>query len=157
MSRLEAWALHLATLLVGGTGLVYAWMIYLAKATDPYSPVHHPWQPHLQHLHLLVAPLLVFATGLIWRRHVWESWRRGLRSRRRSGLTLALSLAPMVVSGYLVQTALDDAWRKGWGVVHLVVSGLWVAGYGVHLTLALRSWQRRGATSWERSTSGTRE
>jgi hypothetical protein len=138
VSRLEAWAMHLAIALVGGTGLVYAWMIYLAKPTDPYSPVHHPWQPHLQHLHILVAPLLVFAAGLIWRRHVWAKWRAGVPDARRSGLTLALSLAPMVISGYLVQTSVDDSWRKIWGVVHLAASGLWVLGYLVHQVLALR-------------------
>jgi hypothetical protein len=138
VSRLEAWALHLATILVGGTGLIYAWMIYLAKPADPYSLVHHPWQPHLQHLHLLFAPLLVFAAGLIWRRHVWAKWRSGVSAARRSGLTLGLSLAPMVLSGYLVQTAVDDSWRKIWGVVHLAVSGLWVAGYLVHQVLAFR-------------------
>jgi hypothetical protein len=137
LTRLEAWTMHLAALLVGGTGLVYAWMIYLQKPADPYSLVHHPWQPQLQHLHILVAPLLVFATGLIWRRHVWMKWRQGLPLGRRSGLTLALSLAPMVISGYLVQTAVDDSWRKIWGEVHLAASGLWVVGYGVHQVRAL--------------------
>jgi hypothetical protein len=44
----------------------------------------------------------------------------------------------MVVSGYLVQTAVDESWRKIWGVVHLAVSGLWVLGYLVHQALALR-------------------
>jgi hypothetical protein len=138
VSRLEAWCLHLALALAGGTGLVYAWMIYLAKPADPYSLVHHPWQPHLQHLHLLVSPFLVFTAGLIWRRHVWAKWRLGQPPGRWSGLTLALSLAPMVISGYLVQTALDDSWRKIWGVVHLAVSGLWVFGYLVHQVLALQ-------------------
>jgi hypothetical protein len=138
VTRFEAWALHLANVLVGGTGLIYAWMIWLLQPTDPYSPVHHPWQPHLQHLHILVAPLLVFATGLIWRRHVWAKWQAGIPAARRSGLALGLSLAPMVISGYLVQTAVDDSWRKIWGIVHLAVSGLWVAGYLTHQVLAIR-------------------
>jgi hypothetical protein len=141
VSRLEAWTVHLATLLVGGTGLVYAWMLYLVKPADPYAVVHHPWQPSVQHLHILVAPLLVFACGLIWRRHVWAKWRQGQRPRRWNGLTLALSLAPMVVSGYLVQTAVEEPWRKAWGVVHLAVSGLWVIGYVVHQLPAW--WGRR--------------
>jgi hypothetical protein len=142
LTRFEIWTMHLAALLVGGTGLIYAWMIYVLKPADPYSLVHHPWQPHLQHLHILVAPLLVFATGLIWRRHVWAKWRQGLPLGRRSGLTLALSLAPMVISGYLVQTAVDDSWRKIWGEVHLATSGLWVVGYGVHQARALLARRR---------------
>jgi hypothetical protein len=142
MTRFEAWTMHLSVLLVGGTGLVYAWMLYLVKPADPYSLVHHPWQPHVQHLHILVAPLLVFSAGLIWHRHVWTRWQTGHPARRRSGLTLVLSMAPMVFSGYLVQTAVDAAWRQGWGVVHLVTSGLWVLGYGAHQVKALLAGRR---------------
>lgn len=138
MSRLEAWTVQIATLLAGGTGLVYAWMVYLARPADPFAVVHHPWQPHLQHLHILVSPLLVFAAGLIWRRHVWGKWRQGLPGGRRSGVALGLTLAPMVISGYLVQTAVDESWRKVWGVVHLAVSLLWIGGYLVHQALSLR-------------------
>src|SRR4029077_16288973 len=104
---------------------------------DPYSVLHHPWQPDVQHLHVLVAPLLVFAAGLIWRRHVWGRWRSGARGRRRSGVAIALTLFPMVASGYFLQTAVDDRWRKAWVVVHLASSGLWLAGYLVH-QLSLR-------------------
>ena len=143
MNRFEAWMLHVSNLLVGGTGLVYAWMVFLTKPTDPYAVVNHPLQPQLQHLHILVAPLLVFTAGLIWRRHVWWQWRRGAGERRRSGLSLALFLMPMIVSGYLIQTAVDDDWRKIWVIVHLVASGLWLAGYLAHQ-----------ATAWRRSISG---
>jgi hypothetical protein len=136
VSRLEAWMLHVSNLLVGGTGLVYAWMIYLVEPADPYAVVHHPLQPQVQHLHILVAPLLVFAAGLIWRRHVWWQWRRRDGERRRSGLSLALFLAPMIVSGYLVQTAVDDGWRRIWVAVHLTASGLWLAGYLAHQAIA---------------------
>lgn len=133
--------MHLSTLLVGGTGLVYAWMLYLAEPADPYSVVRHPWQPAVQHLHLLVAPLLVFVSGLIWRRHIWSSWRLGIRARRRSGLSLALSLVPMIVSGYLIQATVEEAWRNVWSWVHLATSLLWLLGYLVHQLLAL---QQRG-------------
>jgi hypothetical protein len=128
----EMWAMHLSSLLVGGTGLVYAWMVYLAEPVDPYSVVHHPWQPAVQHLHVLVAPLLVFVSGMIWRRHIWSSWRLGVRARRRSGLSLALSLIPMIVSGYLVQVTVEESWRNVWSWVHLAASLLWLLGYLVH-------------------------
>lgn len=132
----EVWSLHLSTLLVGGTGLVYAWMVYLAEPADPYSVVRHPWQPTFQHLHVLAAPLLVFAAGLIWRRHVWNGWRSGIRSRRRSGLSLALSLAPMAASGYLLQVTVEESWRNVWSWIHLATSILWILTYLVHQLLA---------------------
>ena len=132
MSRFEAWMLHLSNLLVGGTGLVYAWMLYLVKPSDPYAVVNHPFQPQVQHLHILVAPLLIFTAGLIWRRHVWSQWKRGTEQRRRSGVTLIYLLVPMIVSGSLIQTAVDDRWRKAWVIVHLATSALWLAGYLAH-------------------------
>ena len=148
MNRFEAWMQHLSNLLVGGTGLVYAWMIYFVEPADPYSVVHHPLQPAVQHLHILVAPLLVFTAGLIWRRHVWWQWRTGSGERRRSGLSLATVLIPMIVSGYLIQTAVDDAWRKIWVIVHLTASGAWLLGYLVHQALAV--WAHFHATSDQR-------
>jgi hypothetical protein len=123
--------LHVSNLLVGGTGLVYAWMLYLVKPEDPYAVVNHPLQPQAQHLHILVAPLLVFTAGLIWRRHIWPQWKWGTE-RRRSGLSLIVLLAPMIVSGSLIQTAVDAQWRKAWVAVHLATSLLWLAGYLVH-------------------------
>lgn len=123
---------------MGGTGLVYAWMIYFCRSDDPYALVNHPLQPQTQHLHILLAPLLVFALGGIWHRHAWPFFRRGRRQGRRSGLSLILTAAPMVMSGYLIQTAVDPAWRKAWVVLHLVTSGLWVLGYLVHQAVSFR-------------------
>jgi hypothetical protein len=138
MRRWEAWSVHLSTLLVGGTGLVYAWMRYLVTPVDPYSAVNHPLQPATQHLHVLAAPFLVFATGLIWRNHVWSHWKKGVPQRRRSGLALIASVAPMVVSGYLLQTAVGDGWRKAWVVVHVTTSLLFLAGYLGHAVAAIQ-------------------
>ncbi|HSL83715.1 MAG TPA: hypothetical protein VLF66_13150, partial [Thermoanaerobaculia bacterium] len=86
MKAWETWTVHLSTVLVAGTGVVYAAMRYLMEPTDPFAVVNHPLQPTVQHLHVLVAPLLVFGVGLIWREHVWKHFRNGVRSGRRSGL-----------------------------------------------------------------------
>lgn len=145
MSRLEAWLVHVSTLLVGGTGLVYAWMRYLLSAAEPFAVVNHPLQPAVQHLHVWTAPLLVFGAGVIWREHVWKHWRRGIRSRRRSGISLVLTLVPMVASGYLIQTAVSPGWRTAWVSIHLVASGLWLAAYLVHQVVPWWLRRRRAA------------
>ena len=132
MTRGLVWTLHLANLLVAGTGLVYAVLCYAVAPSDPYSVVNHPWQPTAQHLHVLAAPLLVFATGAMWHAHAWSQFRKGVLVRRRSGITLLVSLAPMVASGYLLQTAVDPTWRKAWIAIHLGTSALWVLGYLAH-------------------------
>jgi len=112
-------------------------MIYFVHPSDPDALVNHPWQPHVQHLHILVAPLLVFTAGLIWRGHVWAGWKRVNRKRRRSGLSLTLTLVPMVISGYLIQTAVEQSWRHAWVIVHLAASGLWLLVTLVHQVLPL--------------------
>ena len=132
MSRLQAWFVHVSNLLVGGTGLVYAWMRYAMEPADPYAVVAHPAQPLVQHLHVWTAPLAVFAVGLIWQEHAWKHWRKKVPGGRRSGITLLATAAPMVASGYLIQTAVEPAWRTAWIAVHLVTSALWAAGYLAH-------------------------
>jgi undecaprenyl pyrophosphate phosphatase UppP len=114
------------------------------KPADPYAVVNHPLQPRVQHLHILLAPLLVFTAGLIWRRHVWSQVKRGMEEGRRSGLTLIFLLVPMIVSGYLIQTAVDDAWRRIWVNVHLVTSGLWLLSYLAHQAPVV--WRRRASS-----------
>jgi hypothetical protein len=135
MNRLAGWLSHAATLLVGGTGLVYAWMRYLVHPADPFAVVNHPLQPFVQHFHIVAAPLLVFAAGVEWHRHAWTYWRQGVKRHRWSGGALLFTLVPMVVSGYLIQTAVDDGWRRVWVGVHLAASGLWLAGYLTHQAL----------------------
>lgn len=137
MKPFERWSHHAANLLVGGTGLIYGIYRYGVTPRDPYSVVNHPWQPHAQHLHLLLAPVLIFVVGYSWRRHIGPRLRRRDLTGYASGLGLAVTLLPMVLSGYLIQTAVGGGWRKLWIGIHLVTSGLWLLGYLVH---QIRSW-----------------
>lgn len=132
MTRTQAWIVHVANLLVGGTGLVYGWMVYLSEPSDPFALVNHPWQPALQHWHVLTAPLLVFACGLVWSEHVWKRVRSGFALGRRSGLSLFALCAPMVLSGYLLQTAQGQLWQRVWVVLHVASSCLWLLFYVWH-------------------------
>lgn len=135
MSRVEAWLLHAAAVLVGGSGLVYAWMRYLLRPADEFAVVNHPLQPAMQHAHVVVAPLLVFALGLIWQRHVAAGLKSGKPERRRTGLWLLLALVPMVLPGYLLQVSVDPWWRSLWAQLHLWASVAWLLAYGAHQLL----------------------
>jgi hypothetical protein len=132
VNRWEVRLLHVANLLVGATGLLYAWLRYFAAPADEFSPVH-PWQPWAQHAHVLTAPLLLFALGLFWRAHALSGLRSGAPERRRTGITLLAAAAPMALSGYLLQTAVDPAWRTAWIAIHLASSALWLVATVVHL------------------------
>jgi len=131
LNRAELTLVHVANCLVIVTGVVYAVMRYVVTPSDEWAVVNHPWQPHVQHLHVLVAPLLVFAVGVIWRRHVVKRFANG-REGRVSGLGLLVGFCPMVASGYLIQIAVEPGWRTAWIGVHLATSTLWVAAFLIH-------------------------
>ena len=135
MSRPTAWLNHLAAAAVGGTGLVWAWMRYFVAPADEFALVNHPWEPQVASLHILSAPALIFAAGLIWQNHAWAKIRAGLRTRRKTGLLLASSIFPMIASGYLLQTAVHETAREIWLWTHLATSGLWGFSYLTHHTL----------------------
>ena len=133
MSSFDRYLLYLANALVGGTGLVYAWMIYFLEPEGEFAIVNHPWQPHLQHLHIVLAPLLVFAIGHLWYQHAWLFLKSGVQPGRKSGISLLAMALPMVLSGYLIQVVMDDSWRSAWVIVHLATSALWLLAFLAHL------------------------
>lgn len=133
MTRAQTWLLHLSNLGVGATGVVYFVMKHLLTSDDPFSVVNHPAQPAVQHLHVLVAPLLVFAAGLAWAAHAAPNLDRGAAPGRRTGLLLMTTFAPMAASGYLLQIAVEPEWQRAWLVVHVVTSLAWALGSALHL------------------------
>jgi len=133
MTRAEKYLFITANVLVGGTGIVYGWFRYFAKSDDPFAVVGHPAQPLWQHLHIWTAPLLVFAFGHFFHQHALLYWKAGTLPGRRSGLTMLALAVPMIASGYLLQTAVDDMWRQAWIITHVATSLLWLAGVIAHL------------------------
>ncbi|MEQ1892940.1 MAG: hypothetical protein ABL998_10385 [Planctomycetota bacterium] len=138
MTRAQAWTLHAAALLVGGSGLVYAWMRYFCVPADEFALANHPLEPSVQHLHVLVAPLLVFAAALVWGEHVWRRVRSGYTRRRPTGLALFALFFPMVFSGGFVQVAEGELARTLAVWTHAASGTAWCAAYAVHLALHLR-------------------
>jgi len=136
MTRGQAICVHLANLAVSGTGLAYAWMRYLVEPVDEWAVVNHPWQPALQHLHVVSAPLLVFAMGLIWSAHVVGKLKNG-STNRVAGIVLTAFFLPMAASGYLLQVSVDPGPRKAWMWIHIVASLVWVAAFVAHQVKAM--------------------
>ena len=133
MSRAEALIHHAAAALVGITGLAYFWTLWLAELpADEFGIGVHPLQGDFQHLHILTAPILIFASGLIWKRHAWARIKEQHKKHRRTGILLATTLLPMVLSGYLLQISVEEIWREIWRWVHSGTSGLWLLAYGIH-------------------------
>jgi hypothetical protein len=143
--RLPYHLFHAANTLVSVTGLVYGWMRYFVTPADPWAVANHPAQPHVQHLHILGAPLLVMVLGWFWAEHAWRRWAAGSREGLWSGLFAWMAILPMVVSGYLIQVAVGEVWRSIWVGVHLVTSGLWLAAIAVHWLVHRAAARRKAA------------
>lgn len=136
MNPLERWSLHLSALLVAGTGLLYGWLRYFGQRAGEFGPEAHPLQALLQHLHVLSAPLLVLALGMILKGHVEPLFRGGRMKPLGTGALLLSGLAPMILGGYAVQVVVDPEWRRIWAWVHGLSSLLFLAAYLAHLACA---------------------
>lgn len=133
MSKNEKWFLFLANFFCVATGLAYAWMVYVLRPVNEWDVFNHPWQKEVQALHILVVPLLLFAIGMIWKRHIQARIFRKDQTRIFSGQILVLILFPMIFSGYLLQVSSDAQWRTIYGQVHLWTSLVWSVMFLVHV------------------------
>ena len=133
MKRWELVLLHVSTLAVAISGLVYGFMKYFLTGSDPDSPLGHSWQPGALKAHVLAAPFLVFALGLIARGHALPKWRSGEPPGKTTGGSLLALAAPLILSGYAVQVLTGELARKGTGWGHAAAGAAFAASYVLHL------------------------
>ena len=143
MTRAQVLTLQIAVALTAITGAVFAWMKYAMKSDDPFAVVNHPLQPWMLSAHVVVSPLAVFAFGWVFGNHIFPAFANGSR-KRPSGVSAMWLLAPMVLSGYLMQVSTADALRHAMAVAHWISSGAFVIAYVVHIAF-------RGASGSSRS------
>jgi uncharacterized membrane protein YeiB len=118
------------------TGAVLAWMKHVLVPEDPWAVIHHPLQPLVLKLHIIVAPLLVFVLGMVATRHVWSRYHAKETRGRRTGLVTAALIVPMILSGYLIQVFTSELLLQVTIVIHIAAGSLYVAGLALHMVLA---------------------
>ena len=132
MSSLQRWLLLGGTLLTGITGVVYWWMDAYLEPMNEWSVINHPLQPWVLKIHIIVAPLLIFSVGLIAVEHVWRHFRSRRLFGRRSGLMTMWVVVPMIMTGYLIQTATNQGWLAALAWVHIGTGVVYMGGVGIH-------------------------
>ncbi len=110
MNRLQRHLLWWSTALTFLTGVVYGWMKYVLEPMDEWAVINHPLQPLVLKLHIVVAPAMVFAVGMVALSHIWPLWRSGLPRGRGTGVWTASIFGPLVLSGSLIQAVTAPAW-----------------------------------------------
>lgn len=148
MSRVETILLHLSTVALTLTGLVYAAMRYLVKPADEFSVVGNPWEPVMLKAHILVAPALILFVGMIAHSHILLKLQSGAQSGRRTGILLITLFLVMTFSGYALQTVTDA--RKVILGIHLASGSLWFLIYLAHQVSAIRVKRRMADLAEER-------
>jgi len=142
VSAFERWLLWLSTAAVALSGIGLGWTKYFMTSEDPYAVTHHPLQPLLLKAHVLSAPVLVFALGVVYTRHVVRQWRSGRARGRPSGIVIVATLLPMVLSGYLIQTLSAETWLFRAAMLHIAASLAYLAVLLVHQAAAWRQASR---------------
>ena len=132
MTRFERWSLWATTLAVSMTGLGFTWAKYFAESDDPWAVVNHPLEPWLLKLHVISAPLFVFAVGLVTMRHILPHLMSGTPEGRRTGLVMVWTSVPMVATGYLLQVIAVPDWLLPLAIGHIVVGILFLFGFLLH-------------------------
>lgn len=139
MSTFRKWSVWVTSALTVLTGVAYFAVKYLMTTSDPYAVVNHPWQPYLLKAHILVSPFLLFALGMIAVDHVWRHFRQGIRLSRRTALTTAAAVLPMVLTGYAIQVFTDEGWVTAMAVSHIAFGALYGVGLVAHNWLVSRA------------------
>ena len=138
MTRFERWSVWSTSTATAVTGFVYLWMKYLMTPVDPWSVINHPLQPWVLKAHILVAPLLVFSVGMVALKHIWRHLRNARPTARRTGITTALVLGPMVISGYLIQSVTGESVLRVIALVHIVTGSVYALGLLAHQLVVRR-------------------
>lgn len=133
MSRAQVLTLQISVALTAITGVVFAWMKYAMKSDDPFAVVNHPLQPWMLSAHVVIAPLAVFAFGWIFGNHIAPGFSNRNARKRPSGASAMWMIAPMIVSGYLMQVSTADALRQAMAVAHWISSAAFVLAYIAHV------------------------
>ena len=109
-----------------------AWLVlhFFFQTPTEFGPGPNTWEPLVVRVHGIVAIAAVFLLGWVTSRHVVQMWRQ--RSRRVSGITLAVSVALLAVSGYALYYTVNDSGRAAFAAIHEILGVLIAAAALVH-------------------------
>lgn len=143
MTTSQKWLLWLSSGLTGATGLVYWWMKNLMRPLDEFAVINHPLQPWMLKAHIIAAPVMVFAVGLIAAGHIWKQYKRPVSSGRISGLVSMGVLGPLIMTGYVIQVVTHVGWLEALAWAHLGAGALYLLSLFAHHRAVRDLWIQR--------------
>ena len=85
---------------------------------------------------------MVLPFGATMGEHTWRQYRQRAKAGRRSGLLAAWVIAPMVSSGYLIQTATHAGWLSAQAWAHLATGVAYLLALVAHHRVVRKLWPR---------------
>ena len=141
MRKNERWLHHSANIAVGISGLIYFYMLYVIEPaeTDEFSVLNHPYQNLILNIHILMAPLLIFAVAYTAKSHIVAKVKKRYKGPgRKSGVLMVALFIPMVMSAYIMQTTSNEGLRQVMVYTHNTTSIFWVLTYIIHQARMIR-------------------
>ena len=138
MTRTQRWLLLASSGVMGATGGLYWWMEHMMEPVTEWAAINHPLQPWVLKAHILAAPILVFAIGLITADHILRHAGRPEMPGRKSGHTALWLLFPMVLSGYLIQTVTHEGWLATLAWIHPLSGLVYLLALATHRWVFLK-------------------
>lgn len=124
------------TVVTAVSGLGYFVLKNFYVSDDPFDVGGHPLQTPSLKLHILVGPLLVFISGVLYTAHVRPYLFGGRRSNRASGLLMLATFVVMVLSGYALQVVSSPLGHQIALISHLGSSLLFLGGFVSHCVVS---------------------
>jgi hypothetical protein len=145
MNRFEKWTLWTSLALTAITGVGLLWTKYFMHTDDPWAVINHPLQPWLLKAHIVAAPALIFALGLISSKHIWQHFKAPIPVGRKTGIVTVLMAGMMILTGYLVQIVTQVVSLKVLAISHIALGLVFLAGFVAHqMLVSTRAPQRLG-------------
>lgn len=135
MNRFEKWTLWISFALTAITGVGLLWTKYFMHTDDPWAVINHPLQPWLLKAHIVAAPALVFALGLIGSKHIWKHFKARVAVGRRTGIVTVLMAGLMIVTGYFIQIVTQVVSLKVLAISHIALGFVFLVGFVAHQVL----------------------
>lgn len=157
MTPFARWLIWTSSVATGTTGVVYWWMKNLMEPLNEWAVINHPLQPWVLKAHIVSAPVLVFAVGLIATNHIWKHFQNAVRLGRRSGVTTMWVVGPMIISGYLIQAVTHPSGLAVVVWLHVLTGLIYLTAFGLHQVAARRARPNRTAAGSRRGRDVARQ
>ena len=132
LPRWLRWTVYLTSLALFISGALWLVVHYGRGNADDLPPPAQAWLLRVHGLAMLVG---LFVYGSLLRTHMINAWQ--MQRNRSTGVLLAVVLALLTLTGYLLYYGSDESMRSVISIAH------WVIGLAIGVVLPFHVWQGR--------------